>query len=924
MLDQNYAEAVSPVVRDAWSGGYIVDTEFTAPSSMNGWTVKLQLSGDIINIWNAQIVAKEGDVYTLSSVSYNASLSAGQTISFGFQVEGGPASVSVVTADGTTPVDPVDPDPVGIDPADPDPAHDHSDHTHGSHGSGDGEYTDITEFGVHHGTSSHTMHDDLDGGRTAITTEALVAYNALRNFLGLDATDIVSIGTWAFANDLTNNDQAWGGDLEGVGLYYAMQGAKVGWIRDDAFDPQILADIQRTARLGEEADVLDMVEAHGHDGFVQFLADNGLTEAFIETLKMEPHYGGWMHGRTHGDLSFAGIATAHDVNHLTVLSHDQSQPFMNDTFDWPQWPALNVPHADVIDYFQSMVVLGDPLGDPLPADGTLPDPIDPVPPADPVDDGPGDPMDDPGNMGGNNGGHNHDEDPLPDTGDPDPLGDGGTVYHINETKLISDFDPSKDKVDVGTDSIHNQIPIDTPEGLMFYHMFNQSRSLLIEGINLEDLQAANFAPIADAHLQQDVSAALAWENGSGLVRDNTVYVRSHEQNVTEIVDFNPATDKISFFYLSVRGDGGLNFSVEQTAQGVRFFSPMTGQSLTLRDITFSDLDSSHFEWRANQLEDNIAGRMGLSDKIANFQYVNENVFSGKSVAMAGLVDRAPYHSQPDYTGTRIDANSDPADSDSANGGAGPDTLTGDEGNDSIHGYGGNDMLDGAGGDDTLHGGRSNDTLHGGGDDDSLIGGLGDDSLLGGVGADTLEGDAGHDTLIGGAGWDKLFGAEGGDEIVGGNGNDRLVGQAGWDTISGGGGNDTVLGGRGRDALSGERGNDLLRGGQGSDTMQGGRGNDRIEGQGGDDRMTGGAGIDTFIFEARHGRDTITDFDAGAGGDILRFALGTGEAESLEEFLDNATQVGPDLVYDKGGDGRNTITLLGVGEEELTSANFDFV
>ena len=196
---------------------------------------------------------------------------------------------------------------------------------------------------------------------------------------------------------------------------------------------------------------------------------------------------------------------------------------------------------------------------------------------------------------------------------------------------------------------------------MFQHMFDSSKSLTLVGINLEDLQAGNFAPIADAHLQQDLSAALAWENGTGLVRDNTVYIRSHEQGLEETVDFDPATDKISFFYLSVRGDGELNFAVEETADGVRFFSPITEQSMTLKGIEFSDLDSSHFEWRANQLEDNVAGRMGLSDKIANFEIVGENVFSGKSVAMAGLVDRAPYHSGPDYTGTRIGSNSNPMD-----------------------------------------------------------------------------------------------------------------------------------------------------------------------------------------------------------------------------------------------------------------------
>ena len=60
-----------------------------------------------------------------------------------------------------------------------------------------------------------------------------------------------------------------------------------------------------------------------------------------------------------------GVAINHDINHLTVLSWDQMDPFMNDTFDWPQWPALDVSDSGVIEYYQSMVVLGDPVGDNL-------------------------------------------------------------------------------------------------------------------------------------------------------------------------------------------------------------------------------------------------------------------------------------------------------------------------------------------------------------------------------------------------------------------------------------------------------------------------------------------------------------------------------------------------------------------------------
>ncbi|MEM7620505.1 MAG: glycoside hydrolase family 9 protein [Pseudomonadota bacterium] len=244
-------------------------------------------------------------------------------------------------------------------------------------------YTDIMAFGNHHGTSSHTHGDDLEGGRIPITTEAMVAYNGLRAFLGLEATDLKTIGQWAFHNEMTNNSTPSGDDLSGVGLYYGMQGAKVGWIRDDAFAPQILVDIQRAARLSDPADVMTMVQEYGYTGFADYLETHNLTDAFINTLKMEPHYGGWMHGRTHGSLSFDGVANAHDVNHLTVLSHDQTQPFMNDTFDYPQWAALDVSHSDVINYFQSMVTLDNPRGEGIPSSGVTAAPI--APPADLVD-----------------------------------------------------------------------------------------------------------------------------------------------------------------------------------------------------------------------------------------------------------------------------------------------------------------------------------------------------------------------------------------------------------------------------------------------------------------------------------------------------------------------------------------------------------
>ena len=223
------------------------------------------------------------------------------------------------------------------------------------------DFIDITQWGSFHGSNHNSEHTELVGGRTPITTEALVAYNGLRAFAGHNAVAIEDVGRWAFDQGLTNNAEAWGNDLLGVGLWYAMQGAKVGWIADSSFKPELLADLQRTARLGSSDAVMAMVQEVSHNGFAEFLISEGLQEAFINTLKMEPHYGGWMHGRTHGFLPIESGAIAHDINHLTVLGWDQSQPFMNDTFDWPQWPALEVSDNKVINYFQSMVSLGAPL-----------------------------------------------------------------------------------------------------------------------------------------------------------------------------------------------------------------------------------------------------------------------------------------------------------------------------------------------------------------------------------------------------------------------------------------------------------------------------------------------------------------------------------------------------------------------------------
>ena len=118
--------------------------------------------------------------------------------------------------------------------------HEHASAGHPHDGTADSGFIDITDWGSFHGSNHNSEHNELVGGRTPITTEALVAYNGLRAFAGLEAVALEDVGRWAFAEGLTNNSQAWGNDLLGVGLWYAMQGAKVGWIADSTYQPQLL------------------------------------------------------------------------------------------------------------------------------------------------------------------------------------------------------------------------------------------------------------------------------------------------------------------------------------------------------------------------------------------------------------------------------------------------------------------------------------------------------------------------------------------------------------------------------------------------------------------------------------------------------------------------------------------------------------
>lgn len=79
-----------------WGSGFTVSFTVTneGDSPVNGWSVDLNFgnSVSVVNGWNAAI-SGSGSSYTVSNADYNASISAGQSASFGLQASGSPGSV---------------------------------------------------------------------------------------------------------------------------------------------------------------------------------------------------------------------------------------------------------------------------------------------------------------------------------------------------------------------------------------------------------------------------------------------------------------------------------------------------------------------------------------------------------------------------------------------------------------------------------------------------------------------------------------------------------------------------------------------------------------------------------------------------------------------------------------------------------------
>ncbi|WP_426434887.1 Ig-like domain-containing protein [Bradyrhizobium genosp. P] len=100
---------------------------------------------------------------------------------------------------------------------------------------------------------------------------------------------------------------------------------------------------------------------------------------------------------------------------------------------------------------------------------------------------------------------------------------------------------------------------------------------------------------------------------------------------------------------------------------------------------------------------------------------------------------------------------------------------------------------------------------------------------------------------------------------------------------------------------------VVAGTSGSDVLFGGTGNELL---------TGGAGSDIFAILTGYGSDTISDFEAGVGGDILH--LQDDRLATFADFLAAATQVGSDTVVALSS--TETLTLQNVALSSLVASN----
>ncbi len=250
---------------------------------------------------------------------------------------------------------------------------------------------------------------------------------------------------------------------------------------------------------------------------------------------------------------------------------------------------------------------------------------------------------------------------------------GGSQYRadVNADDIVG-FDPLVDALDFGGTSVHGMIVTKSLAGEIVIDSPWSDAAQIVQGVTFDQISIANFGVVGNEHLRQDIGGVVSWELGIGPRDADTVYVRSHEYGVHEVVEgFDPSTDKISFLYFGTRE----RLDVVDTEAGLVISSLPSGQSVTLTGVTKADLIPGLVEFHHDQvMEDNLEVPFGFDQ--------NDVTLVDRTVL---LTPEAPEGATTDGYQTRTgtggdgsgDGGDDGGDGGGDDGGSGDDGGTGD-------------------------------------------------------------------------------------------------------------------------------------------------------------------------------------------------------------------------------------------------------
>ena len=191
---------------------------------------------------------------------------------------------------------------------------------------------------------------------------------------------------------------------------------------------------------------------------------------------------------------------------------------------------------------------------------------------------------------------------------------GGLKYRADSNAGdIVGFDAARDEIDFGGTSVHGMIVTKSEAGEIVIDSPWSPAAQIVQGVTYQDVTIDSFGVVGNEHFRQDIGGVVSWELGIGPREAGTVYVRSHEYGVHEVVDgFDPASDTLSFLYFGTRE----RLSVEDTGAGLVISSMPTGQSLTLSGVALADLRPGRVEFHFDQvMEDNLEVPFGFDQDL---------------------------------------------------------------------------------------------------------------------------------------------------------------------------------------------------------------------------------------------------------------------------------------------------------------------